>query len=74
MIYLLVKLIKMRKQDICVAYLLAIFVAKHAVEYAHVSYYARLDAYVIAIILGCLMAIQRRDQRQTMKQSPADSR
>lgn len=65
---LFVKLVKRRSQDACSAYLLAIFVAKHAVEYAYVSYYARLDAYIIAIILGCVMVMQKYRVGETGEQ------
>lgn len=48
-------LIKNLKNHPCITYILTIFIAKHAIEYAYVSYYERMDTYIIAIILGCLL-------------------
>ena len=47
------KLLKGIKENVCAIYLLALLVSKLAVEYTHVSYYARMDAYIMAIIVGC---------------------
>lgn len=52
---LLISLYKNINTHSCITYLLAILVSKLAVEYAYVSYYSRIDAYIIAIILGCLL-------------------
>lgn len=46
------RLILSIKKNPCIPYLLAIMVAKMAVEYAYVSYYNRIDAYLLAIIGG----------------------
>ena len=55
MLLILIGLIKNLKTHPCIVYLLAIFVAKHVVEYGYVSYYSRIDAYVVAFVLGCLL-------------------
>lgn len=55
MLYLLIQLIKNLKKNRCMAYLLAILVSKLAIEYAYVSYYDRVDAYLLAIIMGCVL-------------------
>lgn len=62
MVYLLVKLFKSLKKDICIPYLLTILIVKLAIEYAYVSYYSRIDAYVIAVILGCVLFCDNQPQ------------
>ncbi len=59
MVYLLKKLFKKRTVDKCVPYLLALFISKLAVEYAYVSYYERVDAYIVAVILGCVLICKK---------------
>lgn len=54
-LHLLVTLLKRSKMDACMPYLLAILVSKLAIEYARVSYYSRIDSYIIAVIVGCLL-------------------
>lgn len=54
-LHLLRKLwIGLRKHP-CMCYLLAVMVSKLAMEYVYVSYYERVDAYIVAIILGCAL-------------------
>ena len=60
MLLILKNLIRNIKTDPCVVYLLAIFAAKHAIEYAYVSYYSRVDAYLIAVILGALLYCENK--------------
>lgn len=57
-LYLFIRLLKNMKKNRCVAYLLAILVSKLAVEYAYVSYYDRVDAYLLAVIMGCVLICQ----------------
>lgn len=59
MVYLLKKLFKKTKVDRAIPYLLALFIAKLAVEYAYVSYYERVDAYIVAVILGCVLICKK---------------
>lgn len=54
-LYLLGKLLAGLRKDPCVPYLLAMLVSKLAMEYAYVSYYERVDAYIVAVILGCVL-------------------
>lgn len=56
---LLQKMIRNLKKDPCMTYLLAILVSKLAVEYAYVSYYDRIDAYIHGILLGCVVVAGR---------------
>lgn len=61
-LYLLIKLLRNIRKDICVPYLLAIIVAKMSIEYYYVSSYERIDAYILAIVLGCgIVAIKNRE-------------
>lgn len=55
MAYLLKRLIKGIANNMCVPYLLALVISKLAVEYAYVSYYSRIDAYIVAVVLGCAL-------------------
>ena len=54
-LYLLGKLLKRVSKDACMPYLLAIMVAKLSIEYAYVSYSGRINAYIVAILLGCAL-------------------
>ena len=56
-LYLLIKLTKNISRNVCVPYLLAMLCSMLAVEYARVTYYARVDAYVTAVILGCVLVV-----------------
>lgn len=62
-VYLLKNLIKGISIDLCMPYLLAIFLAKLTVEYAHVAYYSRVDAYIIAVMLGCMLLSYKMQDR-----------
>lgn len=60
MVYLLKRLFKKIKIDTSITYLLALFISKLAVEYAYVSYYERADAYIVAVILGCVLICKKK--------------
>lgn len=57
---LLIGLFKNRKKDPCIIYMIAILVSKLAIEYAYISYYERIDAYWVAIMLGCLVFVRNQ--------------
>lgn len=59
LIYLLVRLLKKNKLDISMPYLLAILVSRLAMDYARVSYYSRIDSYIISVIVGCLIVLPK---------------
>jgi len=65
MVQLLQSLLSNIKKNVCVPYLIAIFVSKLAVEYAYVSYYSRIDAYIIAVILGCFLVCKGETKEAT---------
>ena len=66
-LHFLKKLIKGLWKHPCMPYLLAILVSKLAVEYAHVAYYMRMDAYIIGVMLGCmLLSYKNTDAGQEM--------
>ena len=69
-LYLVVALFKKRKVDACMPYLLAILVSKLAIEYARVSYYSRIDAYIVAVIVGCLLICPKKNTANTTDLSP----
>ena len=69
MIGILVGLIKNLKTHPCITYVLAIFIAKHTIEYAYVSYYERVDAYIIGIILGCLLWCRKKEVEEGEKEN-----
>ena len=54
-IHLLIKLLKKLRKDMSVPYLLAIIISKLSIEYYYVSSYERIDAYILAIVLGCML-------------------
>ena len=56
-LYLLIKLAKSLGKNVCVPYLLAMVLSMLAVEYARVTYYARVDAYITAVVLGCVLIV-----------------
>lgn len=53
--YLLKRIVTGLRVHNCAPYLLAILLSKLAMEYAYVSYYERVDAYITAILLGCAL-------------------
>lgn len=63
---LLGKLLTGLRKDRCISYLLAIMVSKLAMEYAYVSYYERMDTYIVAVILGCAL-VARQDIKEKKK-------
>lgn len=67
MIYLLRNLVVKLKSEPYVLYLFAIFVSNLALEYARVTYYERIDAYIIAIILGCTLMCGKKRTGATSK-------
>lgn len=64
MLWILIKLIKQLRRKAYAPYLLALFVSKLAVEYAYVSYYSRIDAYIIAVIIGILLHWDSEDNME----------
>lgn len=58
-VFLLIGLVKSIRLDNSITYLAAILVSKLTIEYAYVSYYSRVDAYVFAIILGSYLCVKR---------------
>ena len=64
-LHLLHKLLTGIRKHPCMPYILAIMVSKLAMEYAYVSYYERVDTYIVAIILGCALVA-----RQDIKKKP----
>lgn len=61
---LLLRLFKGLRKNACVPYLLAILVSKMAMEYAYVSYYERVEAYITAILLGCVLCALKKDKQE----------
>ena len=59
-IYLMIKLLKSLPNAKHMPYLLAIMVSRLMVEYAYVSYYERLDIYINAIVLGCVLICPKK--------------
>lgn len=57
--YLLGRLLKGNRYNVCMPYLLAILVSKLSIEYAFVSCFGRTDSYILAIILGCVIIAQK---------------
>ena len=67
-LHFLKKLIKGVYKHPCMPYLLAILLSKLAVEYAHVAYYMRMDAYIIGVLLGCvLLSYKNKDSNELQK-------
>lgn len=62
-LYLLVKLLKKLRKDRCISYLLAMVVSMLAMEYARVTYYARVDAYITAVVLGCVLTVGKTKEQ-----------
>jgi len=60
--YLLVKLFRNSRKDAAMPYLLAMVISLLSVEYARVTYYARVDAYITAIILGCALVAAGKER------------
>ena len=61
-LYLLIRLLKKCTKNQCALYLLALLVSKLSVEYYYVSSNERLDAYILGIILGCVVLIGREKE------------
>ena len=61
MLYLLKTLFVKIRNSIYIPYLFAILVSNLAVEYARVTYYERVDAYIVAIILGCTLICTKKN-------------
>ena len=59
-LWLLKSLFKSLSKAKYIPYLLAMVVSQLAVEYARVTYYARVDAYIIAVVLGCLLIAEEK--------------
>lgn len=68
-LHLLGKLLTGLRKHPCIPYLLAIMVSKLSMEYAYVSYYERVDTYIVAIVLGCAL-VARQDIKQKKKPQP----
>ena len=66
-LYLLKELLKGLRKNTCMPYFLAMVVSQLAVEYARVTYYARVDAYIMGIVLGCALVAHKEE----MNGSPA---
>ena len=64
--YLLVMLFKRVQSNICMPYLLAILISKLAIEFAFVSYYSRMDIYIVAIVLGCIIASDKAQKNKSV--------
>lgn len=56
-LWLIIKVSKNLKQEKVLKYCFVILVVKHIIEYAYVSYYSRIDAYVLAIVLGVYLVV-----------------
>ncbi len=56
-LWLIIKVSKNLKQEKVLKYCFVILVVKHIIEYAYVSYYSRIDAYVLAIVLGIYLVV-----------------
>lgn len=69
-VYLLKKLMTGLQKNTCMPYLLAILVSKLAMEYAYVSYYERVDTYIVAVVLGCAL-VAWKDMKKEQKTQPA---
>ena len=69
LLWLLVNILKRAKSNRLLKYMLIIFVVKHLIEYAYVSYYARMDAYIIAVILGVFLV--EKDSKENSTESGA---
>ena len=67
-VYLLKRILKGLRANTCAPYLLAILLSKLAMEYAYVSYYERVDAYIMAILLGCALVASKRQTDEKQKQ------
>ncbi len=68
-LWLLLKLMRNLRKGTSMPYLLAMMLSMLAVEYARVTYYARVDAYITAVILGCVLLV---DKSQSHKKTSAE--
>ncbi len=62
MFWIFIKLLKRIYSKCYAPHLLALFISKIAVEYAYVSYYSRIDAYITAIIVGVILYWEYEDR------------
>lgn len=69
-LYLLRGLVRNIRKDVSMPHLLAVMISILAVEYARVTYYAREDAYITAIILGCMLTVSNNKLPRTDRTSP----
>ena len=67
-LYLLIKLTKKIRKNPAMPYLLAMMVSMLAMEYARVTYYVRVDAYITAVILGCALCVGKINKSSDVKQ------
>lgn len=56
-------LFKQIKNNKIIQYVFTILVVKHIIEYAYVSYYSRIDAYVLAIVLGVYLVVKENNEQ-----------
>jgi len=63
-VYLLIKLMRRTRKDLCITYLLAMLISLLSVEYARVTYYARIDSYITGVLLGCAIIVGREQSEK----------
>ncbi len=63
-LFLIFDMLKLLKKEPCMTYLLAILLTRLSVEYAVVSYYSRINAYITAIVLGCVLFCKERESKR----------
>lgn len=63
LIYLLISIVKKIKYNKCVQYLLIILLSKLVIEYTYISYYERIDSYIVAILLGVMLSVKKEDKK-----------
>lgn len=61
-IYLLMNLIKKLNWDNSIKYLLIILISKLTIEYVYVSCFERIDAYILAILLGVMLTVKKENK------------
>ena len=62
-LYLLLAIIKKLKVNKAIPYLLIILLSKLIIEYTYVSYYERIDTYIVAILLGVMLSVKKEDKK-----------
>ena len=72
-VHLLGKLFAGVRKHPCMPYLLAIMVSKLAMEYAYVSYYERVDTYIVAVVLGCAVVACKDMKKPLRNIEPAEA-